>query len=52
MRQIVQSPRTGKLELLEVPTPALAIKRCETQGDLFRPVLEMVQSLPNPSAAG
>jgi len=24
MKQIVQSPRTGKLELVEVPAPALA----------------------------
>ncbi len=34
---------------LPVPTPALAIKRCEQQGDLFRPVLEMVQKLPSPA---
>ena len=42
----------SKPKSLPVPTPGLAMKRCETKGDLFRPVLELVQSLHNPAAAG
>ena len=31
---------------LPVPTPQAAIKRCQQMGDLFRPLLELQQSLP------
>ncbi len=36
----------AKPDALPIPTPALAIRRCTTRGDLFRPLLELEQTLP------